>query len=260
MTAATLIDDAPTSLGRTSERTSIGRRNAAWEGIRDITPMVIGVIPFGLAIGATMATTSISTAEGLFGAATILAGAAQLSVITMLDDGAAPAVAILAALIINARLLLYSASAAPWFADEPLRRRLVLAIPVIDQMHFTCIPRFQQGELGPAERRAYWAGAGTFLASSFVLSQVVALAAGTRLPEWSGIEVAAPLALTGLLAKATTAGRPAIQAGVVAALVAMVGAGLPFQSSILLAIAAGIAAGLVRRPTPSAGPTPKNER
>ena len=63
--------------------------------------MVLGVAPFGLAIGATAATTSLSTGQGLFSAAGILAGAAQLTTITMLDEGAGPVVVALSALIIN---------------------------------------------------------------------------------------------------------------------------------------------------------------
>ncbi len=218
--------------------------SAARNGIRDITPMVIGVAPFGLAIGATAATTSLSTEQGLFSAVGILAGAAQLTTIAMLDEGAAPLMVVLSVLIINARILLYSASIAPWFRDEPLRWRLLLAIPVIDQTHFTVVPRFEQGDMNQLERRAYYLAAGAFLIFGFLSTQFLALTAGARMPDWTGIGVAAPLALAGLLAKATV-NRPTILAAAAAAIVAVGGAGLPFQSSILVAIAAGLAVGSV---------------
>lgn len=220
-------------------------RYAAREGLRDITPMVVGVAPFGLAIGATMASMAVPTGQGLVAGGAILAGAAQLTVVSMLDAGAAPLVVILSALIVNARIVLYSASLAHWFRDEPLRRRLLLAIPVIDQMHFTAVPRFQQGDLDQRQRRVYYGAAGAFLIAGFLSTQVLAMVAGARLPEWTGIGVAAPLALVGLLAKAT-ADRTATRTAVVAGVVAVVGAGLPFQSSILVAIAAGLVAGMLR--------------
>lgn len=250
MTASTILrrstpTDATDPVVATATADRVSARAAAREGLRDITPMVMGVAPFGLAIGATMATTSIPAEQGLFAAAAILAGAAQLTTVTMLDEGAAPLVVVLSALVVNARILLYSASLAPWFRDEPLRRRLLLAVPVIDQMHFTCVPRFQQGDLDRRQRRAYYGAAGLFLIFAFLSTQVLALAAGARLPEWTGIGVAAPLALTGLLAKAT-ADRTATRAAVAAGVVAVAGAGLPFQSSILIAIAAGLVAGLAR--------------
>lgn len=223
-------------------------RWAAREGLRDVAPMVVGVAPFGLAIGAAIATTSLSLGQGLFSGIAILAGASQLTVVTMLDDGVTPLVIVLSGLIVNVRILLYSAALAPWFRDEPLRRRLILAIPVIDQMYFTCAPRFERCDLDQAERRAYYLAAGSFLIVGFLSTQAIAMVAGAQLPAWTGIGVMAPLALAGLLAK-SVADQRAMRAAAAGAAIAIVGAGLPFQSAILVAIAVGVVAGLVERPT-----------
>lgn len=220
------------------------RRRVALEGARAVIPMVIGVVPFGLAIGAAVGTSGLTTAQGVASAPTIFAGAAQLSVVEMLDEGATPLIIVLSALMINARILLYSASLAPWFSDEPLRRRLVLAIPVIDQLYFTCVPRFEQGDLDATGRRWFYGGAALFLTSSWFVSQSVAIAAGATLPAWTGLQIAAPLALAGLLAKAIQ-NRAALNAATVGALIAVFGAGLPFHSAVLVAALAGIVVGTV---------------
>ncbi len=235
-----------TTLQRTAARNTASPSRAtsiAIEGARDITPMVIGVIPFGLAIGASIGSSSVGTAEGLASGPLILAGAAQLSTLRLLDSGAAALVVILSALMINARLLLYSASLAPWFSNEPLRRRLLLAAPVIDQLHFTCTPRFERGDLDASGRRWYYTGAAAWLAGAWVASQVIAAVAGARLPEWLGLELAAPLALAGLLAKSVN-GRRTILAAIVAAGVNVAAVGLPYNSAVLVAtvIAIGVAA------------------
>jgi predicted branched-subunit amino acid permease len=206
--------------------------------------MVIGVLPFGLAIGATLATTSLSATQAVLSAVAILAGAAQLTTVSMLDQGVAPAVIITSALIINARLALYSASIAPWFRHEPLRRRLLLAVFVIDQTYFTAIPRFQRGDLNPTARAAYYLTGGAILATSFVSAQFLAMNIGSMLPPSSGIGVAAPLALAGLAAKAMVE-RASTVAAIVASVVAVVAVPLPFQSSILLAIVVGLTAGVI---------------
>lgn len=216
---------------RTAERSGLA---TAIEGARDITPMVIGVIPFGLAIGASIGSSSVGTAAGVASGPLILAGAAQLSTLRLLDDGAAPLIVIVSALMINARLLLYSASLAPWFAAEPLRRRLLLAVPVIDQLHFTCTPRFERGDLDGAGRRWYYTGAAAWLAGAWMTSQLIAAVGGARLPEWLGLELAAPLALAGLLAKSVS-GRRTIIAAAVAATVNVAAVGLPFNSAVLVA-------------------------
>jgi predicted branched-subunit amino acid permease len=205
--------------------------------------MVIGVIPFALAIGAAVGASSLTRGEGVLSGPVILAGAAQLSVVQMLDAGAAPLVIVLSALMINARLLLYSASLAPWFRDEPLRHRLLLALPVIDQLHFTCTPRFERGDLDERGRRAYYVGAATWLAGAWFAAQAAAIVVGANVPDAVGLDVAAPLALVGLLAKSTV-DRRSVLAAIVAAAVTTVAVVLPFHSAVLVGTLAGIAAGV----------------
>jgi branched chain amino acid efflux pump len=223
-----------------------GNRRAFADGVREVTPMVIGVIPFGLAIGAVIGTSSVGTAAGMASAPLVLAGAAQLTTIQMLDAGAAPIVIVLSALMINARLVLYSASIAGWFRDEPLGRRLALAIPVIDQLHFTCIPRFERCDLDRSGRRAYYIGAAMWLVSAWTASQWLAMLVGARVPDGVGLDVAAPLALAGLLAKSTVDRRSTVAAVGAAALVVLA-VGLPFHSVLLVAALGGIAAGSLGR-------------
>ena len=233
-----------TAILNTTQDGAVGTtsRSAFREGVRDITPMVVGVVPFGMAIGATAGSLQVNAGAALASAPLILAGAAQLTTLQMLDAGVAPVVIVLSALMINARLLLYSTSIAPWVRHEPLRRRLALAVPVIDQMHFTCVPRFERGDQDRSQRLAYYTGAATWLVSAWLVSQTVAMLVGAQVPDAVGLRVAAPLALVGLLAKSITDGRSLATAGVAAA-VAVVGAGIPFNSAVLVAAIAGITVG-----------------
>lgn len=222
--------------------TPTARRPAFVEGVRDITPMVVGVVPFGMAIGATIGTSDIGAAPGLASAPIILAGAAQLTALQMLETGTTPIVIILSALMINARLLLYSTSIAPWFRHESLRRRLLLAVPVIDQLHFTCVPRFERGDLGRADRIAYYTGASLWLIGAWVASQLTAMIVGAQVPDAVGLRVAAPLALVGLLARSLP-DRGAFAAAAAASTVAVFGAGIPFRGAVMVAALTGIAMG-----------------
>ncbi len=229
------------------------RRRLALEGARDMTPMVLGIVPFALAVGAAISASSLTAAQGLASAPVILAGSAQLAAVQMLDAGTSAVVVIVSALVINARILLYSAAIAPWFRDQPLHRRMLLALPVIDQMHFTVGPRFQRGDLDSAGRVAYYVGAATWLVGAWLAAQALAVAAGARLPEALGLELAAPLVMAGLLAKSTNS-RPTVVAAAVAGLLAVVAVGLPLHTSLLFATVVGIAAGRVTpaRPRPGA--------
>lgn len=227
---------------------------SAWavarDGARDMTPMVVGIVPFGLAIGATIGASSVDTAAGLASAPVILAGAAQLATLQMLDVGSNPFVIVVSALLINLRILLYGASLAPWFSGVRLRTRLLLAVAVIDQTHFVCVPRFEQGDLDRRGRVAYYGGAAAWLIAAWLGSQTAAVLLGAELPAAARLDMAAPLALVGLLAKSVTT-RPSALAGVTGVVVVTLGAGLPFHSATLVATIVAILTAVVyevRRP------------
>lgn len=230
------------TITRAAEARPATARSLLLEGARDMTPMVIGVLPFAVAIGAAIGTSNLARTDGLLSGPAILAGSAQLTSVEMLDAGTAPLVVIFSALMINARLLIYSASLAPWFVGHSCRRRLALAITVVDQLHFTCVPRFERGDLDLRGRTAYYIGAAVWLAGAFVTAQAFTIAIGANAPDALGLEVAAPLALVGLLAKSTV-DRPAIIAGVAGFVVAVAAVGLPMHTSMIIATVAGIAAG-----------------
>jgi predicted branched-subunit amino acid permease len=240
----TTTDNEPSIAVHTPRR----RHSAiALDGARDITPMVVGVVPFALAIGAAIGTSTLTSAEGLASGPAILAGSAQLATIQMIDAGAAPIVIILSAVVINARLLLYSASLAPWFAGQRLSTRLLLALPVIDQMYFTCGPRFERRDLDERGRIAYYVGAATWLIGAWVSAQAAAVVLGAQAPAALGLDIAAPLAMVGLLARSTS-GRPARAAAVAGFTIAVVAVGLPLHSAVLVASICGIAAGWTVQP------------
>jgi predicted branched-subunit amino acid permease len=215
-------------------------RALARQGARDMIPMAMGVAPFGIALGAFIGASSVDPWAGLASAPLILAGAAQLATLQMLDAGSSPAVIIVSALLINLRLVLYSTSLAPWFRSARLRTRLLLAVPVIDQTHFVCVPRFERGDLDHRHRVAYYTGAAACLIGTWLCSQTVAVALGASLPDAARLDMAAPLALVGLLAK-SVANRASLTAGAVAVVVASVGAGLPLHSATLVATIVAIA-------------------
>jgi predicted branched-subunit amino acid permease len=206
--------------------------------------MVIGVLPLGLAIGVAISTSSVPALAGWAAGPLIFGGAAQLMAIQLLDAGAAPAVIIVSALLVNSRIVMYSAAIAPWFRTATLRQRLLVAAPLIDPLYMTCAARYERADLDQRGRLAYYAGAALLLLASWMAIQALAIVIGDSIPEAAGVHVAAPLAFAGMLAKATVA-RPAIAPAGVAGLVAVVAAGMPYQSGITLAVVAGIVAGSV---------------
>ena len=145
--------------------------------------------------------------------------------------------------LINSRFVLYSASFAGWFADEPLRRRLVLVFPLVDQLYVLCEERFRRGDLVLA-RRSYYVAAADVLVCGWVALQTIAVVFAAALPDPSALAVAAPLSLGALLV-VTVKDRATVAAAIGGSLAAVGGVYAPNQVGLLLAIFAGVIAGTV---------------
>ena len=103
---------------------------AARAGVTAIAPLVIGFAPFALVVGATIGAASNHEA-GIAGSWLIYGGSAQIATVRALETGGA-LTAILAALLINTRLLVYSASLSQHWRDQPLWFRVMAAPMIVD--------------------------------------------------------------------------------------------------------------------------------
>jgi predicted branched-subunit amino acid permease len=227
--------------------TTSSTREIVMEGARDITPLVIAVIPYALAIGAVVGASSVPTVAGWVSGPLIFAGTPQLMVIQMLEAGAAPLVIVASALLVNARLLIYGVGMSSWFSTTSRRRRLLLAAPLLDQLYLVMVPRFERGDLDERGRQAYYAGAAALLVVAWSTAQLIGVLAGTAVPESVGLEVAAPVTFAGLLARAASK-RATSWVAAVAAAVAVIAAYLPYRTATLVAVVVGVIVGCVAFP------------
>lgn len=211
-------------------------------GAAAVAPMLVGVIPFGLVAGAQ------PTTEGLGGAAAVglstivFAGASQLAAADVLADDGSALVATLAAWTINLRMLLYSASLAPYLADVPLGRRLGAAYLLTDQAYAVSITRWSAGDDG-APRLPYYLGAGGLLWIVWQLATIAGILLGGAVPEQLPLDFAVPLVFLVLLVPAITSRPAAVAAlagGGAAVLAAELGAG---PLAVIVGAVSGILAG-----------------
>jgi predicted branched-subunit amino acid permease len=229
------------------------RRDIA-AGARAMVPWLAGVVPFGLVIGVSAAQADVPTLAGWLTGPLIYAGSAQVATIGLLDAGAAPVVVVAAALIINIRLIFYSATMARHWRGTPWWWRLVAAYLIVDPSVAVGLDGYQRLARGRAH--AHYLGGAALLWVSWLAAIAAGATAGAGLPAWLHLEFVIPLYLVGqAIAKlAHPAQRRAIFA---AATVALLALSAPLQLGIALAIAAGITAGLTARPDePAQSPRP----
>jgi predicted branched-subunit amino acid permease len=225
------------------------RRDIA-AGARAMLPWLVGIVPFGLVIGLSAAQADVPRLAGWLTGLLIYAGSSQVATIEMLDAGAAPIVVVAAALIINIRLILYSATMARHWRGTPWWWRFVGAYLLVDPSLAVGLHGYDRlADRGRAH--AYYFGGAVLLWSSWLAAIGVGATVGVSLPTWLHVEFVIPLFLVGeAVAKlANPALRRAIFA---AATVAPLALSAPLHLGIALAIAAGITAGLTARPAASA--------
>lgn len=214
-------------------------------GAASAAPLIVGIVPFGLVAGAAPVSHGFDpwTAIGL--STLVFAGASQLAIVDVLAQGGSVLVAVLAAWTINLRMVLYSASLAPYLGHEPTRRRLGAAYLLVDQIYALCVVRWAVDGGRTEERLPYYLGAGAFLSTSWVAATIAGAFVGPALPDDIPLDFAIPLVFLVLLVPILV-DRPSIAAavagGAAAVVAAEAGAG---PVSTIIGAAAGIVAGTV---------------
>ena len=217
-------------------------------GARTMVPWLAGIVPFGLVIGVSAVQADVPALAGWLTGPLIYAGSSQVATIGMIGAGAAPAVVVASALIINIRLIFYSATMARYWRGTPLWWRMVAAYLIVDPSVAVGLDGYQR--LGRGRGHAHYLGGAVLLWVSWLAAIAAGAMVGAGLPAWLHLEFVIPLYLVGqAIAKlARPAQRRAIFAAAAVALLALTA---PLQLGIALAITAGVAAGLTARP---AGP------
>jgi predicted branched-subunit amino acid permease len=215
-------------------------------GARAVAPILLGVVPFGLVAGAAPTDQGLAKWSAVGFSTIVFAGASQLAAIDVLGHGGSALVAIVAAWTINLRLVLYSASLAPYLAGVPMAKRLLAAYFLVDQNYAAAASRWaEEGEDDGGRRLAFLLGGGILLWSSWQLSTIAGVLLGGALPEDTPLDFAVPLVFLVLLVPVVK-DRPSVAAAVVGGAAAVIAAELGAGgASIVIGSVLGIAAGAV---------------
>lgn len=213
------------------------------DGSKALSPLLIGVIPFGLVLGVIAADSVLGPGLGYATSLVIFAGAAQLATIQLLDEGVVGTVVVATALVINSRHLMYSAALAPHFREFPRWSRYVLPYLLTDQAFAVSIVRFRD-TTDPVSKRWYFTGAALTLWTAWQLSTLTGALLGTQLADSLSLEFAIPLVFVALLVL-TVNTRPEFVAAVVGATVAFLAASAPYGLGLIIGALSGIAAGVI---------------
>jgi 4-azaleucine resistance transporter AzlC len=217
-------------------------REEFWAGCREMAPVLLGTIPFGLVAGIVSVASGLTPLQGVALSVLSFSGIAQLVTCQLIAAGSPAPVTVMAAAIVSLRLLMYSAAIAPHLTHLSPRWKLLLSFLMTDQSFAVSVKHFS--EPGDARRRHwYFLGAALTLYLFWQAAVIVGVVAGAQVPaDWS-LDFVVVLTFIALLVPAVRT-RADLAAAIVAFGVALAAAGLPYRLSLVVASIGGIAAGM----------------
>ncbi|GAB7008826.1 AzlC family ABC transporter permease [Halorubrum trueperi] len=213
-----------------------------WAGVRDVSPLILGIAPFALVAGIAAVDAGLGLVEAVGMSVIVFAGASQLAALDLIGSNAPLAVVIGTAVVINVRMVMYSASIAPHFSRYARRMRAGLAYFLTDQAYAISVAEFDANP--DRSRWRYYLGAGATLWIVWQIGTVVGVVVGAGVPDAWGLTFAVPLVFLALLVPAMK-DRPTTAAGVAGGSVAVVAAGIPLNLGLLVGAITGILVGLL---------------
>jgi 4-azaleucine resistance transporter AzlC len=211
-------------------------------GLRDSIPFYFGVVPFGMITGIAAIETGLSIEQAVVMSLIVFAGASQLAAFELLRETAPLAVVIGTAVVINLRMLMYSASIAPYLTDYSRRARAAMAHLLVDQVYAMSVAEFSRDR--SRDRFQYYAGLGLATWAGWVAATAVGALLGAGVPSEFELSFTVPLVFIALLVPTIT-DRPTAAAAVVSGAGATVAVGAPFNLGLFVGSTAGIVAGLL---------------
>jgi len=212
-------------------------------GIRTITPVIVGLIPFGLISGVVAVEAGIPPEAAWSMSWIIFAGAGQIVMSQLVSAGAAAWVIILSASVVNLRMLMYSAALAQHFRTFSIGVKALLGYLLTDQAFVVSVNRYNEHPDEPPTLKAwFYLGAALALWLPWLITSAIGAWLGARIPEEWGLLFAAPLSFIAIWVPGLK-DRPLVVAAIVGGAVAVALAFLPNRLGLIIAAVAGIAAG-----------------
>ena len=208
-----------------------------------MTPMLIGIVPFGMVCGVAAVAAGASPLASLAMSAIMFSGAAQIVASQLLAAGAPLMVIILSCLVVGLRFLVYSAAMAPYLRPLDHRWRNLLSFLLTDQVFAGTIQRFRDSD-DLCANASYFLGGGVLLWVTWQVATLAGILVGKVIPASWQLDFVVPLCFLAVLAPLLR-DRVTLLVVVVAGAAAVALDNMPMRLSLICGGLIGIAAGVV---------------
>ncbi|MEP1792999.1 AzlC family ABC transporter permease [Parasphingorhabdus sp.] len=223
--------------------TTSTRKTAYRQGIIDASPFILVIIPFASLFGVLATEAGLNVVETMAFSIVVIAGAAQFTALQLMQENVPTAIVLISALAVNLRMAMYSASLTPYIGAAPLWQRALCAYLTVDQSYVVGVAKFEAApEMTVPERVGYFLGAVTPIVPLWYIFTLVGALLGARIPDSWALDFAIPIAFLAMIAPMFRTFAH-IVAALVAVVVALLAAGIPYSLGLIIAGIAGMMAG-----------------
>jgi len=218
-------------------------KSVYWTGVRDGSPFIIMAMPFATIFGVVATDAGLTLAQTMGFTTLVIAGAAQFAAIQLMVENASIAFVLLAALAVNLRMAMYSASLVPYLGAAPLWQRALVAYLNFDQTYIMSVARYEaRPDMTVSERIAYFLGVATPITPVWVAMTLVGILAGQSIPETWALDFVVPIMFLAMVAPMLKS--PAhVAAAAMSVVVALALVGMPAGIGLLIAAGAAMLTG-----------------
>lgn len=222
-----------------------GREKSAFiDALRTSSQTVPGLMAWGTVTGMAMIQSGLTLWQGLAMTLLVYAGSAQLASLPLLAAGAPVWMIFLTSLMVNLRFIIFGAVIGPHFAHLRWYKRIWYGYFNADVVMALFPQRFPSHTLAKTEgKHGYYLGLVSSNWLGWQFGSIAGMLLASQIPPAWGIGFAGTLALLAITIPLVI-NRSALASVVVAAITAVLTAGLPYRLGLMLAIVTGVAAAM----------------
>lgn len=212
---------------------------AAWRaGLKMGMPTLFGIAAWGLVVGVAMVKTGLSVPQALAMTLLVFAGSAQLASLPLITAHAPIWVIFATAVVVNLRFVIFSVLLAPHFAHLPWYKRFLLGYVSGDMSVALFLQRFS-GEAPLPGKLPYLKGLLYPNWAAWQVGSVAGILLGSTVPAEWGLGFAGTLAII-CITVPMVVNRALLCGVIVAGVVAVLAAGMPYKLGLLAAVILGM--------------------
>lgn len=224
-----------------------GRNKLFWQGARrgfiSSLPFYIVMVPFGTLFGLLATEAGLNVLQVMGFSFAVLAGAAQITAVTLMEENAPTVIILATSLAVNLRMGMYSAALVPLIGKAKLWQRVLASYWIFDQSYaVTALEHNKNPNLSLDERLGVFFGVAIPVSSLWYLGTYLGAVVGNQIPSELGLEFAVPVTFLALVAPLLRS-IPHLLAAFTSVLFTLLFADFPFSSGLLVAGVMALAVG-----------------